>query len=97
LEVAREKKKVVQFTGRTESNVQKLFEFASPSSSAPFGNIRGYRVSRAPHLTRKSIAFLLRKGSGCPVDTQGKCVAFLPDQKFSEVLHREPVLGAYHL
>jgi hypothetical protein len=97
LQVACEKQEVVQFTGRAEGDVQKLFELDSPGSPATFSNVGRDRIRRASGLTGKPVWFLVGKRPGCPADAQGEGVALLSGRQLSKILHRDATLRTYHL
>ena len=95
LQVAAEKQKIIQLCGRTQCNVQKLSQFDSASSSATLGNVRGNRIRRPSHLTRKAVTLLFRKRDRRTVNAQRQSVALLPNQKFPKVLHLSPPRSAF--
>jgi hypothetical protein len=97
LQVACEKQEVVQFAGRAEGDVQKLFELDSPGSPLTFSKVGRDRIRRASQPARKPVSFLVGKRPGRLVDDQSEGVALLPDQQLSKILHGDASLRTYHL
>lgn len=90
LQVPREHEEVVQFTCRAKGEMQKLPEFNSPRSSAPLSDIRGNRMSCAPHLAGKPESFVARERRCRPINAQRQRMTFLPYDQLPKILHIAP-------
>lgn len=87
LKIPREQKEIVQFAGRAEGDREVLFQLYPSGHAAAFSDVGGNGECGALHLARQTITFRLRKRAGDPVNAQGHCVAFLPNQEFRKILH----------
>lgn len=87
LEVAAQQQEVVQFARRTQRQMKKLSQLDFSRPAASFSDVGGYGIRSAPHLTGQSISLLLRKSKSRSVNAERHCMAFLPDQQLSKILH----------
>lgn len=88
LKIVTEQQEIIQFTGRPERHMKKLSQLAPSGPATSLGDVRRNRERSASHLTGETVSLVLRKSEGCPVNAERHGMAFLPDQKFAEILHQ---------
>lgn len=88
LKIVTEQQEIIQFTGRSERQVQKLPQLDPSGPTTALSDVRRNRERSASHLTGETVSLMLGKIEGCPVNTERHGMAFLPDQKFAEILHQ---------
>ena len=87
LQIAAQKKEIVQLARRSQRKMQKLSQLDSPRPATSFRNVGGNGIRSASHLTGQPIFFMIGESRRRPINAQYDGMAFLPNQQLSKVLH----------
>jgi len=87
LKIPSEQKEIVQFTRRTQGDMEILFKLSSSCPAAAFSNIGRNRKCGTSHLTGQPITLRLRERRCNPVDAQSHGMTFSPNHELAKVLH----------
>lgn len=81
---------VLQITGGSQRNEEKLPEFRIGRPATTFGDVCRDGSRSASDLGGQSEQLLFREEAGDGVQAQGQSVTFPPDQKLGKILHEAP-------
>ena len=87
LQITREEKKILEFTGGPHRNMQELAKLCSSPATAPFRNVRWNRTGCTPDLAAKPKAFVCWKLTRNLINMKNKLMAAAPNLELAEVLH----------
>ena len=85
--IARQQKKILEFTGRPGRNIKKLTKFGLAATSAALRDVSWDGSCCSPHLASDAISFRVRESASRHVDAQDKRMAPLPHPELLKILH----------
>jgi hypothetical protein len=96
-EITREQKEILQLACRPRGNIKKLPKLQPSGASASVRNVRRHGGRSSPHLTRKAVAFAIRKCARGGVDAQHQRMTLLPHLQLLKVLHGVVLQGLSYI
>ena len=88
--ITRQQKKIIEFTGRSRRNIEKLTKLHLAATTATLRDVCRDRSRSSPHLAGNAIPLGVWEGARRHVNAQDERMALLPDPKLLKVLHRAP-------
>ena len=85
--IARQQKKILEFTGRPRRNIEKLTKLYLAATSTTLRDVCRDRSRRSPHLAGNAVPLGIRERARRHVDAQDQLVALLPNLELLKILH----------